>query len=243
MEIRDRKTVSGAAAPRAAAPAQAAPPPAPPPPAAAPGDVVDIAGISETELTPNVRRALAALMAEVEQLRRQLEDTRQRIGYLEKLADEDPLMPVVNRRAFVRELTRMMAFAQRYGVPASIVYFDINSMKQINDAHGHAAGDAVLLAVAQVLLDNVRSADVVGRLGGDELGVVLVQTDQTLAERKAAELAALIEAHEVAWEDRKIRVSVAYGIHAPQQDDSPGTVLAAADRAMYQSKTQMKSAK
>jgi diguanylate cyclase (GGDEF)-like protein len=243
MEIRDRKTVNGVGAPRAAAAAQAAPAVAAAQPSAAPSDVVDIAGIAETELTPNVRRALAALMAEVEQLRRQLEDTRQRIGYLEKLADEDPLIPVVNRRAFVRELTRMLAFSQRYGVPASIVYFDINSMKQINDSYGHSAGDAVLLAVAKLLLDNVRSADVVGRLGGDELGVVLVQTDQALAERKAAELAALIEAHEVAWDGKTIRVSVAYGIHAPAQDDSPGAVLDAADRAMYQSKNQMKSAK
>ena len=240
MEIRDRKTVQGIAAPRPNAPAQAAPAAQP---AAAPGDMVDIAGIAETELTPNVRRALAALMAEVEQLRRRLEDTRQRIGYLEKLADEDPLMPVVNRRAFVRELTRMMAYSQRYGVPASIVYFDINSMKQVNDAYGHSAGDAVLLAVAKVLLDNVRSADVVGRLGGDELGVVLVQTDQALAERKAAELAALIEAHEVPWAGTTLRVSVAYGIHAFAQDDSAGAVIDAADRAMYETKNRAKSAK
>jgi diguanylate cyclase (GGDEF)-like protein len=132
----------------------------------------------------------------------------------------------------------MMAFSQRYGVPASIVYFDINSMKQVNDAHGHSAGDAVLLAVAKVLLDNVRTADVVGRLGGDELGVVLVQTDQALAERKGAELAALIEAHEVVWEGNAIRVSVAYGVHAFAQEDSAGAVIDAADRAMYQSKTQ-----
>jgi diguanylate cyclase (GGDEF)-like protein len=243
MEIRDRNTVQGVAAPRASAPAQAAQPTAPPSPAAAAGDMVNIAGIAEAELTPNVRRALAMLMAEVEQLRRQLEDTRQRIGYLEKIADEDPLMPVVNRRAFVRELTRMMAYAKRYGVATSIVYFDINNMKQVNDAYGHSAGDAVLLAVAKVLLDNVRTADVVGRLGGDELGVVLVQTDQALAEHKAAELAALIAAHEVKWEGHTIRVGVAYGIHAFAQEDSAGAVIEAADRAMYQSKIQTKTAK
>ena len=83
-----------------------------------------------------------------------------------------------------------MAFSQRYGTPASIVYFDINGMKQVNDTYGHSAGDAVLLAVAKLLLDNVRTTDVVGRLGGDELGVVLVQTDEARAEHKAAELAA-----------------------------------------------------
>jgi diguanylate cyclase (GGDEF)-like protein len=182
-------------------------------------------------------------MAEVQQLRRQLEDTRQRINYLERIADEDPLMPVVNRRAFVRELSRVMAFSQRYGTPASIAYFDINGMKQVNDSHGHSAGDAVLLAVAKLLLDNVRTTDVVGRLGGDELGVVLVQTDQPRAEHKAAELAQLIEAHEVVWENHTVRVTVAYGVHTFAPGDSAGAVIDAADRAMYQTKSQMKSAK
>jgi diguanylate cyclase (GGDEF)-like protein len=243
MEIRDSKSVGSVAATRPAAPAQAAAPVAAPAPSAAPADVVELAGLAESDLTPNVRRALAALMAEVEQLRRQLDDTRQRINYLERLADEDPLMPVVNRRAFVRELSRVMAFAQRYGSPASIIYFDINGMKQVNDSHGHSAGDAVLLAVAKLLLDNVRTTDVVGRLGGDELGVVLVQTDQPTAERKAEELAGLIEAHEVIWEGHAVRVSVAYGIHTFAQGDSAGAVIDAADRAMYRTKTQMKSAK
>ena len=140
-----------------------------------------------------MRRAFAALMEEVDQLRRQLDDAKTRINYLEKLVDEDPLMPVVNRRAFVRELSRMMAYAQRYGAPSSIVYFDVNGLKRINDQHGHAAGDAVLVAVAQVLIENVRATDVVGRLGGDELGVLLVQTDQAQAWRKAGELAELID--------------------------------------------------
>ncbi len=241
MEIRDRKTVTGLGATRAAAPAAAAPAAAPAP--AAPSEVVDIAGLAETELTPNVRRALAALMAEVQQLRRQLDDTRQRINYLERIADEDPLMPVVNRRAFVRELSRVMAFSQRYGTPASIIYFDINGMKQVNDTYGHSAGDAVLLAVAKLLLDNVRTTDVVGRLGGDELGVVLVQTDQARAEHKAAELAQLIDTNDVIWEGRTIRVTVAYGVHTFMPGDSAGTIIDAADRAMYQTKTQMKSLK
>jgi diguanylate cyclase (GGDEF)-like protein len=239
MEIRDRKSVPGVSSSRRAAKAQA------PAASLAPEarDAVAVAGIPEAELTPNVRRALASLMAEVDQLRRQLQDTNSRIGYLEKLVDEDPLMPVVNRRAFVRELSRMMAFSQRYGVPASIVYFDINDMKLVNDRFGHAAGDAVLFGVARVLLENVRTTDVVGRLGGDEMGVLLVQTDATLAEHKAAELAALIQAIEIPWEGGPIHVGVAYGVRAFGTDDSAGAVIDAADRAMYESKHRMKSAK
>ena len=119
----------------------------------------------------------------------ELEEARARISSLEKLVDEDPLMPVCNRRAFVRELSRMMGLAGRYGLPGSVVYFDVNNLKQINDVHGHAAGDAALMQVARTLVESVRATDVVGRLGGDELGVLLLRTDKLLAEQKAGELA------------------------------------------------------
>src|SRR5262249_40882603 len=130
MEIRDTKPIAGASARRAEA-RQAAE--ATGTVAATPADVLTIAGVSETELTPKLRQAIMGLMAEVEELRRELGEARARIGYLERLADEDPLMPIANRRAFVRELTRMMSFAQRYGTTASIVYFDINDLKLLND--------------------------------------------------------------------------------------------------------------
>src|ERR1700719_3343614 len=118
-----------------------------------------VASVGEAELTPKLRQAIMGLLAEVNQLRRDLGEARTRIGYLERLADEDPLMPVANRRAFVRELKRMMSFKQRYGSAASGGYFDINSLKQINDRMSHAAGDAALLQVARILVDNVRNSD------------------------------------------------------------------------------------
>ena len=108
------------------------------------GSGLGIPGISEDALTPELREAVARLAAERDRLRDELARARGRIVTLERLADEDALAPVANRRAFVRQLTRMIAFTQRYGVPASIVYFDVNNMKQINDAYGHPAGDAAL---------------------------------------------------------------------------------------------------
>ena len=176
------------------------------------------------------------LLAEGEELRHQLAEARARIGALEKLVDEDPLMPVCNRRAFLRELTRMMSFAGRYGVPSSLVYFDVNNLKQINDTLGHAAGDALLTQVARILVESVRATDVVGRLGGDELGVLLVQTDKTLAENKALELAALIESRPLPWLGRNVQVSVAFGVYAFLGGENAAAVLDAADRAMYRRK-------
>lgn len=237
MEIRDTKPVLGAGASRKAQARRAVGESSAAAPAE-PTDVLNLAGLGETELTPKLRQAIMGLMAEVDALRRELGEARQRIGYLERLADEDPLMPIANRRAFVRELTRMMSFAQRYGAPASIVYIDINDLKWINDRNSHAAGDAALMQVARVLLDNVRNTDVVGRLGGDELGVLLVQTDQPLAEQKAAQLAAAVAAAPLLWQGQEIPLSIAYGVYSFSGGENAGDALDAADRAMYQAKRQ-----
>ena len=139
---------------------------------AAPLDVTTIQGIPQSELTPRVRMALDVLMAEVQELRGALSQAKKRIGYLENLADQDTLAPVLNRRAFVRELARMISFAERYETPGSVLYFDIDGMKAINDRHGHGAGDLVVRHAAETLLDRLRGSDLVGRLGGDEFGVI-----------------------------------------------------------------------
>lgn len=196
----------------------------------------DIPGISGHAVTPELRDAVARLAAERDRLRDELVKARSRIASLERLADEDALTPVANRRAFVRQLTRMIAFTHRYGVPASVVYFDVNNMKQINDAHGHPAGDAALRHIATVLRDNIRSSDVVGRLGGDEFGVILAQTDEAQAHAKAAALAEAISQRPLCWGEFAIPVSAAYGVYAFSGSEDPQHAIEAADKAMYQQK-------
>lgn len=193
-------------------------------------------GIPESELTPKVQGAIMRLMEEVETLRREIEQSRQRISYLEQLADQDTLAPIANRRAFVRELSRIMAFAERYGTASSLIYFDVNDLKPINDTHGHAAGDAVLMQVAETLLGNVRESDVVGRLGGDEFAVILSQADEDQAVEKAADLVRRIEGQTLDWNGTDIAIHVAHGTYTIRGDDSAQEALAAADRAMYERK-------
>jgi len=84
---------------------------------AATADTASVMGIPEAELTPHVRAAITMLMEEVARLRDELRLTKRRISDLEELADTDALLPVINRRAFVRELSRMMSYAERYGTP------------------------------------------------------------------------------------------------------------------------------
>ena len=187
-------------------------------------------------LPSEARETIAKLQAEREAIQRELDDARARIAQLERLADEDSLAPIANRRAFVRELGRMIAFTRRYGPPSSVIYFDVNGMKQINDTHGHPAGDAALRHVADVLCKNVRESDIVGRLGGDEFGVILAQTSQDQASAKATALAQAISAAPFLWGKTPIMVSAAYGVYSFSGTDDAQVAIEAADKAMYNQK-------
>jgi diguanylate cyclase (GGDEF)-like protein len=183
-----------------------------------------------------MRETLKRLQAERAAMQRELDEAKVRIAQLERLADEDSLAPIANRRAFVRELSRMIAFTRRYGPPSSVVYFDVNGMKQINDTHGHPAGDAALRHVADVLCKNIRSSDIAGRLGGDEFGVILAQTSQEQATAKAIALAEAINGTPLHWGKVEIAVSAAYGVYSFTGGDDAQVAIEAADKAMYKQK-------
>jgi diguanylate cyclase (GGDEF)-like protein len=204
--------------------------------ATTPADRVAFLGLSEGDLSPNVRIALQALLDEVSHLRDELEHTRRRIAHLEQLADEDAMLPISNRRAFLRELTRMISYAERYGAPGSLLYFDINGMKTINDRFGHAAGDAALMHFTRLLLENTRDTDIVGRLGGDEFGVILAQANERQAQDKANRLVRLITQTPFQWNDEKLFLSCSVGIHQFLAEQSAETAIDAADANMYQRK-------
>ncbi len=195
-----------------------------------------VLGIPEQEFTPRVRDAIMGLMSEVDTLRRELTQAKERLDEVEKAADQDQLLPLLNRRAFVRELTRYIAFTGRYNTPASLIYFDLNHFKQINDNHGHAGGDAALKHFADTLMNHVRDTDCVGRLGGDEFGVLLTHADQATASRKADGLAEALRATPTIWNGKEIPVGFSYGAFELKPGDNPDLAMARADEAMYAQK-------
>ena len=199
-------------------------------------DAVGLLGLPEQELTPSVRSALGHLIEEVAELRQELGMTQDRLVELERLADEDALARISNRRAFLRDLARAISYVERYGAACSLLYFDVNGLKIINDTYGHAAGDAALIHVADMLRYNTRTSDVVGRLGGDEFGVLLARASETNATNKAHQLAQAIAEARFTWDGTVIPVSVAFGAHALSPGEDPQEALAAADRAMYRQK-------
>ncbi len=168
-------------------------------------DSASFLGITETELTPAVRAALTRLISEIDELR---------LSEAEDLADLDALTPLLNRRAFLRELKRVLTFAQRYGGPASLIYFDLDGFKAVNDRFGHAAGDEALKGVAQRLAGQMREGDIIGRIGGDEFGVIL-------------------ETEPVPCGEWLTPVKISYGVRQIDPTLSAEQVLADADQAMY----------
>ena len=204
-------------------------------------DSVSVMGIPPSEMTPKVRSAIMDLMQEVDRMRRDLEMATRRLAEMEKLADQDTLAPIANRRAFVREMSRTVSFAERYNIPASLIFIDVNGLKELNDTHGHAAGDAALLHVAETLLNNVRESDLVGRLGGDEFGVILPNADEAAAQVKAQNLAEIIKETPFHWDGRSLHVSIAHGVYSFRPGVNPGSILEEADKKMYAQKRALKS--
>jgi len=213
--------------------ARAAEPVEAPPPVAATASVL---GIPEAEFTPRVRDAIMMLMGEVDTLRKELQKTQERLGEVEKAADQDHVLPLFNRRAFVRELTRYISFAGRYGTPATLLYFDLDGFKQVNDTYGHAAGDAVLAHFADTLLAQTRDSDVVGRLGGDEFGVLLSHATVEQGRVKAAVLAEKLGASPTLWQGQSIPIAFSFGAFELKGEDTPDIAMARADEAMYAQK-------
>lgn len=200
---------------------------------AATGDVVEIAGVPEAELTPKVRAALVSLLEEVAALRRDIAAMRARMVELESLADRDPLLGVLNRRAFVAMLERSLALLERYNQPASLIFIDVDGLKRINDEFGHSAGDAALRVIAETVLANVRQTDVFGRLGGDEFGLILTNARSAEAAAKAEALRDLVRHRSITVDEREAALSVSVGFIEIPAGASAEAALASADAAMY----------
>jgi diguanylate cyclase (GGDEF)-like protein len=171
--------------------------------------------------------------AEIVRLKAELAAARERIAELEARADVDPLTGILNRRGFERELARTLSYLKRYGGQAVLIYLDLDGFKAVNDAHGHAAGDALLRAVAARLTAQVRASDVVGRLGGDEFAVTMWNLGADAAEAKARELEALIAAECVSHDGAQLSAGVSAGIAVLDGSLSAAAAIDAADKSMY----------
>lgn len=178
----------------------------------------------------------AELRAEIRRLRAEIARLNKQVGELDALAHQDSLIPVPNRRGFRRELDRLIARVQRYGDEAAVLYVDVDDLKLINDRFGHRVGDEALRCISQVLSDGLRKSDFVGRIGGDEFGILLESADLPKAQEIADRLHESITECEFRQAGQKIALSVAIGIGLIDVNDSAEDVLSRADAEMYRCK-------
>ncbi|GLH78798.1 hypothetical protein SSBR45G_37070 [Bradyrhizobium sp. SSBR45G] len=174
----------------------------------------------------------------IRRLKAELAAAQLRIEELTATAERDFLLDIFNRRGFARELHRSIAFIKRYDATGALVVLDVDRLKPINDMFGHAAGDEVLKAVARVLSEEVRSSDVIGRLGGDEFGVLLWHLSETDARVKAAALEEAIDNLSFTFADQAVRAGASAGVALLDKRVNPVRALEEADRAMYIRKAQ-----
>ena len=174
----------------------------------------------------------------IRRLRTQLAQALARIEELRASADTDFLLDIPNRRGFERELNRSIAYIKRYQASGALIVLDVDRLKPINDAFGHAAGDEVLKAIVAVLLRHVRSSDVIGRLGGDEFALLLWNLSETDAKAKAAALEQAVDRLSFVFRGRPVTAGASTGVAILGLHAEAGRALEAADSAMYVRKAQ-----
>lgn len=174
----------------------------------------------------------------IRRLRAQLARAQARIEELQASAETDFLLGILNRRGFERELIRSLSFIKRYQASGALIVLDVDRLKPINDAFGHAAGDEVLKTIVTEISDQVRASDVVGRLGGDEFAVLLWNLSEIDARAKAAALEDAIDQLTFMFRGSRVSAGASAGVAILSAQSDIDHVLDEADRAMYVRKAQ-----
>ncbi len=149
----------------------------------------------------------------------------------------DPLTRLNNRRFLAEALPRELARAKREGSAVSLIVFDLDHFKRVNDTHGHAAGDKVLVRIAQLLVEHARESDIVCRYGGEEFLMALSGTTAEQAVARAESIRAIVEQLSIDTGSAMVELTISAGIAAyPQHGGDVGSLFSAADQALYAAK-------
>lgn len=191
-----------------------------------------------------VRLEIATDITERKLMEQALHDAK---ALAEKLADTDELTQLNNRRAFFNQGKRVVQQTQRSKTCLSLIMFDLDNFKQINDQFGHAAGDAVLVNIAALATQLVRAADMLARIGGEEFAIILPDTALRQAEQLAQRMRFAFDAQSIILNGETIHCTASFGIATLDLTQATSDVLPqnafdellnSADQAMMQAKRQ-----
>jgi len=149
----------------------------------------------------------------------------------------DPLTGIANRRFVEINITARLEELKRYGFPFAVVFIDIDHFKVINDTHGHAVGDRILRMVSATLANSLRSFDIIGRWGGEEFVILLINVKQSDLLKLSDRFLRLVEKSTLTMDNGEtLSATVSIGATLARVGDATGTLMARADKLMYESK-------
>jgi diguanylate cyclase (GGDEF)-like protein len=179
---------------------------------------------------------LERALATASDLEQKLAANQNRIAYLESLSMTDDLTRLHNRRGFQDHLQRAIGAARRYDERGVVALLDLDSLKRINDACGHAAGDAALLKVAELLRSSLRGTDCIARLGGDEFAALMLRCETGPARQRLQRMRAAIDQTTIEVDGCRVHLAASLGIATFGPESDLADVMRAADQAMYADK-------
>ena len=169
-------------------------------------------------------------------LQQEIVALKEELSEMKQHAYHDVLTGISNRRLFVESLENRVARCQRYGDNCAVLFLDVDNLKSVNDAHGHGVGDALLVHLAETLSANIRTTDVLARIGGDEFGLLLDNLNGDQVEDKIGFLVEQLGKASFVHEGRKIPLGASIGYCFVGPKDTTEGLMSRADAAMYRAK-------
>jgi len=172
---------------------------------------------ANAQLTPEQKQALKSLENELSQAHIQLRQLQTKITTLEEQAGSE--QAILTRPEFNREVARMLAFDERYGGQSSVLYFDIASLDSLTKRYSPAIAADTTKTITHVMMRHVRRSDIIGRLGADEFGVLLVRCNNENAWKKGRELATLLTRALETIDNVKLGLEISFGAYTFREEE------------------------
>ena len=204
-------------------------------------DVAAVLGATEHALSPHMQSAFLELVEHVERLRDELERVRMHETYLITAADRHPLLPALNRRAFMGGLTRLLQTSERAELPGMLAVLHVSGVEAVREAHGLPAAAAVLEFVAQEITTELRQTDLLGYLDSSDFGIALAVAEPEGAKAKIDRIAATLSATPFLWGEAPVRLGIAVGSVRFGEGMTAESLLAQADQAMMSGTSELSS--
>ncbi|MFA5984134.1 MAG: GGDEF domain-containing protein [Methylococcaceae bacterium] len=192
----------------------------------------------ETKQRNKSQEQLDALTVKIKQMESESAELKSKLQIAETQAMKDALTGLPNRLAYEEQLDLAFSHWQRTGSSFSLIIFDVDHFKAINDRFGHKAGDKALIIIAKQLAHNCRKSDFLGRIGGEEFVMLLADTEKTQALKLADQLRLIVEKTRFNANGSAINITISCGIAEFTTNDNFDTVFERADQALYQAKQQ-----